>query len=59
MQGFRKYVLAVSLSAALVVGAGASTPVPHRHGSLDDSVIARVLAFFGIELHSRVSIPPG
>lgn len=61
MQGFRKSALVVSLSTAIVLGSAAtSTPTTtHRHGRLDDSIITRILDLFGIELHSRVSIPPG
>ena len=61
MQGFRKSVLVVSLAAAIVLGSAAtsaSTTTPRR-ASLDDNVITRLLEFFGIELQSRVSTPPG
>jgi hypothetical protein len=61
MQGFRKSALVVSLSIAIALGAAAnSTPKrAHRYGSLDDSLITQILNFFGIELQSRVSTPPG
>ena len=59
MQGFRKYALAVSLSTVLVLGTAVTTPTRHTAGSLDDSIITQVLAFFGIELQSRISIGPG
>lgn len=60
MQRFRKCVLVVSLSTGIALGAAAGPP-PNTHSarSLDDSVITRVLAFFGIELRSRISTPPG
>jgi hypothetical protein len=61
MEGFRKSVLVVSLGAAIVLGS-AATGAPttrSRRASLDDNVITRILEFFGIELHSRVSTPPG
>lgn len=61
MQGFRKYVAVVSLGTAVVLGSAVNSPptAPHRHGRLDESVIAQVLSFFGIELQSRLSTPPG
>jgi hypothetical protein len=61
MQQLRKTALAVCLGAAIALSAAAtSTPATaHRHGSLDDSLIAQILDFFGIELQSRISTPPG
>jgi hypothetical protein len=59
MQGFRKYALVVSLGIAIVLGSAGAPATAHRHGSLDDSLITQILDFFGIELQSRVSIPPG
>jgi hypothetical protein len=47
-------------SAAIALSAAAnSTPTAHRGGSLDDSIITQILGFFGIELQSHFSIPPG
>ena len=61
MQRLRNYVLVVSLSAAIALSVAANnTPTKaHRHGSVDDSIITQILNFFGIELQSRISIPPG
>jgi hypothetical protein len=60
MQGFRKYALVVCLSTAIALSATNSTPkTAHRHGSLDDSIITKILDFFGIELQSRYGTPPG
>ncbi len=61
MEGFRKSVLVVSLGAAIVFGSAATSAstTNHRRASFDDNVITRILEFFGIELQSRVSIPPG
>jgi len=61
MNRFRKNTLAVCLSIAIVLSVAAnSAPVTTpRHASLDDSIITQILGFFGIELQSRVSIPPG
>lgn len=62
MQEFRKYALVVCLTTTMVF-ATALTAAPvdatHRHGSLGDGIFVRLLAFFGIVLHSRTSIPPG
>ena len=51
----------VSLSTVVVLGSAVnpSSTATHRHGSLDDGVIAQILSFFGIELESRLSTPPG
>lgn len=59
MQGFRKYALAVSLSTVLVLGTAATTPAKRAAHSLDGSVITQILEFFGIELQSRITTPPG
>lgn len=59
MQRFRKYALVVSLSTVIVVGAAGTVTPSHRHGSLDDDVIASILEFFGFELKGRLSTPPG
>ncbi|HEY0372994.1 MAG TPA: hypothetical protein VGD79_13395 [Thermoanaerobaculia bacterium] len=61
MQGFRKYALVVSLSAALIatVATNATVLTAQRTGSVNIGIIARVLRFFGIAAQSRFSIPPG
>ena len=60
MHALKKYALVVSLSIAIALGTAANTtPATHRSGSLDDSIITQILDFFGIELQSRLSTPPG
>jgi hypothetical protein len=60
MQGFRKSLVVVCLSAAIALSTAAnSTPTAHHGGSLDESIITQILDFFGIELQNRLSIPPG
>jgi hypothetical protein len=55
MQGLRKYAVVVCLTAAL----SATPAVAEPSGSPGDGIFSRLLAFFGIVLHSRWSIPPG
>ena len=61
MQGFKKYVVTVSLSAAIVLCAAANglptTHRSHRAGAADDNIITVILDL--IQLASRISIPPG
>lgn len=61
MQGFKKSVLVVSLGTAIVLGSAATSAstITPRRANIDSSVITRILEFFGIELQSRVSTPPG
>lgn len=55
MQGLRKYVVVVSLTAALT----ATPAMGQQNGRLAEGIFLRLLAFFGIVLNSRLSTPPG
>ncbi len=62
MQQFRKFALIVSVSAAIVLGAGMNrAPQQHRHGragALDDGGIISTIIDY-LVLSSRILIPPG
>lgn len=55
MHGFRKYALVACLSAALT----ATPAMAHDKGKVGEGIFSRLLAFFGIVLNNRFSIPPG
>jgi hypothetical protein len=59
MRSFRNGLAAVSLFAAMLVGAGRSAQVQHHsRATLDDDIIATIINAI-VVLEGRVSIPPG
>ena len=59
MRSFRNGLAAVSLCAAMLIGAGKNAPIRHHsNAALDDDIITTIINVL-IQLDGRVSIPPG